>query len=48
VIYKGLDCRICFHPTCQRGEENCMKLITVDEVMHAAVRQIRHVQKVYH
>lgn len=48
VIYKGLDCRVCFHPTCQRGEQNCMKLITVDEVMHAAVRQIRHVQKIYH
>ena len=48
VIYKGLDCRVCFHPTCQRGEQNCMKLITVDEVMHAAVRQIRHGQKMYH
>ena len=48
VIYKGLDCRICFHPTCQRGEENCMKLITVDEVMHAAVRQIRQVYKTLH
>ena len=45
VIYKGLDCRICFHPTCQRGEQNCMKLITVDEVMNAAMRQIRQVQK---
>jgi heptosyltransferase-3 len=44
VIYKGLDCRICFHPTCRRGEENCMKLITVEEVMEAAVRQIRHGQ----
>jgi heptosyltransferase-3 len=42
VIYKGLDCRMCFHPTCRRGEENCMKLITVDEVMAAAVRQTRH------
>jgi lipopolysaccharide heptosyltransferase II len=41
VIYKGLDCRTCFHPTCRRGEENCMKLITVDEVMAAAVRQMR-------
>ncbi|HEY7128959.1 MAG TPA: putative lipopolysaccharide heptosyltransferase III [Nitrospira sp.] len=41
TIYKGLDCRICFHPTCRRGEENCMKLITVEEVMEAAVRQIR-------
>ena len=35
VIYKGLDCRICFHPTCRRGEENCMKLITIEEVMAA-------------
>jgi heptosyltransferase-3 len=41
VIYKGLDCRVCFHPTCQRGEQNCMNLITVDEVMNAAARQIR-------
>ncbi|HKT34259.1 MAG TPA: putative lipopolysaccharide heptosyltransferase III [Nitrospira sp.] len=38
TIYKGLDCRICFHPTCRRGEENCMKLITVEEVMNAAAR----------
>jgi predicted lipopolysaccharide heptosyltransferase III len=38
TIYKGLDCRICFHPTCRRGEENCMKLITVEEVMAAAMR----------
>jgi len=44
VIYKGLDCRVCFHPTCQRGEQNCMKLITVDEVISAAARQIRHMQ----
>lgn len=38
VIFKGLDCRICFHPTCRRGEENCMKLITVEEVMAACQR----------
>jgi predicted lipopolysaccharide heptosyltransferase III len=38
VLYKGLDCRICFHPTCQRGEQNCMKLITTDEVLAAAER----------
>jgi heptosyltransferase-3 len=38
VIYKGLDCRTCFHPTCQRGEQNCMKLIAVDEVMSASGR----------
>jgi heptosyltransferase-3 len=45
TIYKGLDCRICFHPTCLRGEDNCMKLITVEEVMAAAVRQIEHTQR---
>jgi heptosyltransferase-3 len=38
VIYKGLDCRICFHPTCLRGEQNCMQLITIDEVLMAAAR----------
>jgi predicted lipopolysaccharide heptosyltransferase III len=41
VIYKGLDCRICFHPTCRRGEENCMKLIMIDEVMAACERLFR-------
>ena len=38
VLYKEIDCRICFHPTCMRGEENCMKLITVHEVSAAAAR----------
>ena len=38
VLYKELDCRSCFHPTCTRGEENCMKLITVHEVFAAAQR----------
>ena len=40
VIYKGIDCRSCFHPTCERGELNCMKLITVDEVEAAARRLV--------
>lgn len=35
VLYKGLDCRRCFHPTCERGEESCMKRISVDEVWAA-------------
>ena len=39
VLYKGLDCRRCFHPTCERGEESCMKRISVDEVQ-AAVRTL--------
>lgn len=38
ICYKGLDCRACFHPTCQRGEQNCMRQITVDEVLQAAAR----------
>ncbi len=38
VLYKGLDCRRCFHPTCTRGEESCMKQIPVDEVFAAATR----------
>ena len=36
VLYKGLDCRACFHPTCERGEGNCMRQITVDDVFDAA------------
>ncbi len=42
VIYKGVDCRICFHPTCRRGENNCMRLISVDEVFEAAARLLAH------
>ena len=36
TIYKGLDCRECFHPGCQRGEMSCMNLIGVEEVLKAA------------
>ncbi len=32
ILYKGLDCRPCFHPDCFRGEQNCMRLITLEEV----------------
>lgn len=38
VLYKGLDCRRCFHPTCGRGEESCMKQISVEEVFAAAAK----------
>jgi heptosyltransferase-3 len=38
VLYKGLDCRRCFHPMCTRGEESCMKQISVEEVFSAAQR----------
>ena len=36
ILYKEIDCRICFHPTCTRGEENCMRRISVEEVIAAA------------
>lgn len=36
TIYKGLDCRECFYPGCSRGEQSCMKLITVEEVLAEA------------
>ncbi|HQV12971.1 MAG TPA: putative lipopolysaccharide heptosyltransferase III [Nitrospira sp.] len=38
VIYKGLDCRACYHPSCLRGDDSCMRQITVDEVFEAAGR----------
>ncbi len=38
VLYKGLDCRRCFHPTCTRGEESCMKQINLEEVFAAATK----------
>lgn len=40
TIYKGVDCRQCFHPTCQRGELNCMKQITGDEVFANAMKML--------
>jgi heptosyltransferase-3 len=40
IIYMGLDCRVCFHPTCRRGEDNCMRLITVDAVYASAQRML--------
>lgn len=41
VLYKEIDCRSCFHPTCTKGEENCMRLIAVHEVIAAAQRLIQ-------
>lgn len=38
VIYKGLDCEKCFHHGCARGEEGCMRQISVEEVCRAARR----------
>jgi predicted lipopolysaccharide heptosyltransferase III len=44
VLYKGLDCRHCFHPTCERGEESCMRRISVDEVFDAAAQLLAPIE----
>ncbi|ALA59910.1 putative lipopolysaccharide heptosyltransferase III [Nitrospira moscoviensis] len=41
VLYKGLDCRACFHPTCTRGELNCMRQISVEAVLKVAADMLR-------
>ncbi len=40
TFYKGLDCRACFHPDCFRGEQNCMRLITLEEVWEAVRKML--------
>lgn len=40
IFYKGIDCRPCFPGGCRRGEQNCMRLITLDEVMSAVERML--------
>jgi predicted lipopolysaccharide heptosyltransferase III len=36
VIYKGVNCEGCFYPGCFRGEESCMRQISVEEVCQTA------------
>lgn len=36
VIYKNMDCQGCFYPGCHRGEDSCMKRISLDEVFEKA------------
>ena len=48
VLYKGLDCDACFLPGCLRGEESCMKLISVDEVYNAALQLLNKTPPVPH
>ena len=36
VIYKGFNCGECFYSGCSRGEESCMRQISVEEVCQAA------------
>ena len=40
TFYKNVDCRACFHPDCFRGEENCMRQISVDEVWDAVKERL--------
>jgi len=41
TLYKGLDCRACFHPDCVRGEQTCMQLITLEEVWDVVRERLR-------
>jgi predicted lipopolysaccharide heptosyltransferase III len=45
IVYKGLDCRACYHPVCIRGDQNCMRLISVDEVFDRCMRLLSNVVK---
>ena len=40
VIYKGLNCEECFYPGCSRGEESCMRQISVKEVCQTALSML--------
>lgn len=45
VLYKGLDCRACYHPVCIRqAEDNCMRLITVEEVLDRCLQLLSRVR----
>jgi len=48
VLYKGLDCHACFLPGCLRGEESCMKLISVDEVCTTTFQMLTKTQVLSH
>ncbi|MDD5559177.1 putative lipopolysaccharide heptosyltransferase III [Candidatus Methylomirabilis sp.] len=40
TLYKGIDCRPCFPGGCRRGEQNCMRLIALDEVIPVVERML--------
>lgn len=42
VIHKAGYCTPCIHPRCVRGEQNCLRIITVDEVAEAVRALIGH------
>ncbi len=41
VIWKQTDCNPCWRSDCQRGELNCMRQITIDEVWHAVTKILK-------
>jgi predicted lipopolysaccharide heptosyltransferase III len=45
TFYKQLDCRACFHPDCFRGDENCMRLISLEEVWAAVQQELTCVRR---
>jgi predicted lipopolysaccharide heptosyltransferase III len=45
ILYKGLDCRACYHPVCIRGDDNCMRLISVDEVFDRCMRLLTNAER---
>jgi heptosyltransferase-3 len=40
ALHRGVDCRPCFPGGCRRGEQNCMRLIQVDEVIPLVERML--------
>jgi predicted lipopolysaccharide heptosyltransferase III len=40
IFYKGVDCRPCFPGGCLRGEQNCLRLIALDEVIPVVERML--------
>lgn len=45
TLYKGIDCRPCFPGGCRRGEQNCMRLIALDEVIPVVERMLGRLPK---
>ena len=45
TVYKGIDCRACFPRGCRRGEENCMRLIGLEEVIAPVERLLEQSSK---
>jgi ADP-heptose:LPS heptosyltransferase len=41
VIYKQVPCSPCPHTGCDQGDQNCMKLISLDEVSSAVTEALR-------